>query len=99
MVQTKQLSSAVLGKMLQKYLYCSYAYYILDESVIHDTEYDNIAKILLNNYNKFEHPHKYLVTIDDLEAGTLFRLSDDKYPNMVKGAAKLAIKEYNKRRK
>lgn len=51
-----------------------------------DTEYDDIAKELLKNWDIFEHRHKYLITKGDLEAGTLYTLTEDKYPEIVKGA-------------
>ena len=75
-----------LGLMLQRYLVASYGYYILGVSVMDDCEYDQLARTLLERWDDFEHMHKHLVTRGDLEAGTLYRLSEDKYPGMVKGA-------------
>lgn len=65
----------------------SYAYYIANESLIPDTEYDALAKRLLGEWDTFTHPHKHLVTKGDLEAGTLFRLGANHYPLMVRCAA------------
>lgn len=73
------------GKAIAKYLMASYAYYILNQSVMPDTEYDQLARFLLEHYDEFEHQHKYLVTKEDLQAGTLFTLKDEDYPMMVKG--------------
>ena len=61
---------------------CAYAYYELDKSLISDTEFDMLAKEILDNWDNIEHMHKYLLTKDMLVAGTYL----GEYPNMVKGA-------------
>jgi len=61
------------------YLMCSYAYYMVDESLIPDHQFDALAKWILDNYDSIEHPHKELVTKDDLKAGTYL----GKYPDIV----------------
>ena len=61
-----------LKELFGNYLYHSYIYYRLGESLIEDTQYDLTCKILLDNYNNFEHRYKYLITQDDLAAGTGF---------------------------
>ena len=63
---------------------CSYAYYVEDNPLISDGEFDELGKWLLENYDNVEHMHKDLVTKGDLEAGTFL----GKYPNMVKGAVR-----------
>ena len=65
------------------YLITAYAYYILDESLIEDHQFDSMAKELLENYDKIKHVHKYLITKEDLEAGTLL-LAEEDYPLIVK---------------
>ncbi len=75
----------VCGKLLQKYLMASYAYYILHKSPMPDEEYDQVAKLLLKYWDEFEHQHKYLITKEDLEAGTLYHLRANDYPRMVIG--------------
>lgn len=72
-------------KALQKYLMASYVYYILDQNVMPDMEYDELARYLLEHYDEFEHQHKHLVTKEDLSAGTLFALKEEDYPRMVVG--------------
>jgi len=63
---------------------CSYAYYVEDKPLISDSEFDELGKWLLENYDNVEHMHKDLVTKGDLEAGTFL----GKYPSMVKGAVR-----------
>lgn len=65
-----------------RYLMCAYAYYEMDTPLISDKEFDNLSKWLLSNYDYIEHPHKTLISKDDLNAGTYL----GKYPEMVKGA-------------
>jgi len=69
---------------IAKYLMCAYAYYVEDDALITDAEFDELGKWLLKNYDSVEHMHKHLVTKDDLRAGTYL----GKYPSMVKGAVK-----------
>jgi hypothetical protein len=84
-----------MGNKLHHYLMSSYLYYICNQSYLIDNEYDQLAKDLLMGWDAFEHPHKYLVTKEDLEAGTLYRLNESDYPNIVKSAA---AQFYNLRR-
>ena len=63
---------------------CSYAYYIKDNPLVSDEEFDQLAQFILENYDAIDHPHKSLVTKADLEAGTY--LGD--YPAIVKGAVR-----------
>ena len=63
---------------------CAYAYYVEDDALITDAEFDELGKWLLKNYDSVEHMHKHLVTKDDLNAGTYL----GKYPSMVAGAVR-----------
>jgi len=78
---------------LQKYLMASYAYYIRYASVMPDAEYDMLAKVLRTAWPYFDHQHKHLVTLEDLNAGTLFRLKEEDYPMIVKQAAEMWIRK------
>ncbi len=86
-------AEVTLGLILQRYLIYSYAYYILDKSLVTDAQFDGLAKILLEHYDDFEHRHKHLISKDDLIAGTLYGLPAGMYPGMAVGAAKHLIKE------
>ena len=70
---------------------CAYASYELDQPLIADTEFDMLAKEILDNWDNIEHMHKYLLTKDMLVAGTYL----GEYPNMVKGAVGNYMKELN----
>lgn len=78
-----------LPALLQAYLMTSYLYYVLNVSVILDDLYDSIAKTLLARYDEFDHQHKHLVSKADLEAGTLYHLRGNDYPQMIQMAADL----------
>jgi len=84
------------GQVLQRFLMCSYMYYIKSKAVLPDEEYDQMAKRLLKEWDTFEHPHKYLVTKEDLEAGTLYALKESDYPQIVMGGAYLMLDDYEK---
>lgn len=72
----------------------SLLYYNYHISAISDEEYDQLARELLAGWDTFEHQHKYLVTKEDLQAGTLYLLGVNDYPMLVRQAAELLRKEY-----
>ena len=76
---------------IAKYLMCAFAYYQLDTNLIPDSEFNQLAKDILANYDNIEHMHKYLVTKKDLDAGTYL----GEYPTIVRSATKQYIKINN----
>ena len=72
------------------YLMFSYAYYKENESLITDSEYDQICQDLITNWHDITHWHKSLLNLESLKAGTGY---DIKYPPRVVGAAIALIKE------
>lgn len=85
------------GRALQLWLMSSYLYYERYVNVLTDPEFDKLSRYLLNNWDTFDHPHKYLVTEDDLRAGTGFAIRE--YPLMVQGAASAWYRKYESRLK
>ena len=43
---------------IAKYLMCSYAYYVEDNPLISDEEFDSLAQWLLEHWDAVDHPHK-----------------------------------------
>lgn len=74
---------------IAKYLMSAYAYYVEDDPLISDAEFDELSKFILDNYDDMKHPHKHLVTKHDLKAGTFL----GKFPLIVIGA----VKDYRKK--
>ena len=72
------------------YLMYSYAYYKENESLVDDTEYDQICRELIEKWDTITHWHKPLLSLESLKAGTGY---DIKYPNRVVAAAIALIKE------
>lgn len=65
------------------YLMAAYAYYKDDDPIMADYQFDDLAKYLLDRIDSLpDHPHKHLLSKDDLRAGTY--LGD--YPSIVRGA-------------
>lgn len=69
---------------IAKYLMCSYAYYVEDDPIVPDYEFDELAKFILENYDAIDHPHKKHVSKEDLAAGTFL----GEYPTMIEGAVR-----------
>ena len=82
-----------INKLISEYLIHSYAYYIRNESLISDNEFDDIVKCLLDSYDLIkdcDHPHKHLIKRDLLESYTGFNL---KFPVIVKVCFNQIMKE------
>ena len=56
---------------ISMYLMAAYAYYKDDDPIMDDYQFDALAKYLEQNIDRLPpHPHKHLITKDDLRAGT-----------------------------
>ena len=71
------------------YLMMSYAYYKQDDPIAEDATFDEVAKILLKNYDKIKHHHKELIRKDSLKAGTYLGV----YPTIVKDTVEMVRKK------
>lgn len=74
------------------YLMSAYGYYVKDYPIISDGMFDKLANIILDNYKKIKHPHKKLISEEDLKAGTLL-LKEEDYPDMCKSAYTRLVRE------
>ena len=75
-------------QLVPYYLMASYLYYITHKlSPMSDEEFDSLCRRLIDEYDGIEHPHKSLVSLESLRAGTGFNLSEKDYPLMVIGGA------------
>lgn len=75
------------------FLMASYLYYHTNQSLLSDGYYDELSKELLSRWDQVEHRHKYLITKEDLIAGSLFTLKEEEYPEVCKATALLLAKE------
>lgn len=69
------------------YLIHSYLYYVHDAPVIADHDYDEVCRILLNNFDTITHNHKSYLDKDSLRAGTSYHIKADEYPQIVRSCA------------
>ena len=60
--------------MIKEYVINSYLYYILNESIITDTEYDTLCRQLDANWSTHQSVWKKYISRNDLKAGTGFAL-------------------------
>ena len=72
------------------YLMMSYAYYEEDKPIASDSTFDKVSKLMLENWKKIKHPHKKLINLDNLKAGTYL----GKYPTIVKDTLEMVSKRY-----
>ena len=57
--------------MIPWYIMASHAYYTMDDPILSDGLYDELAQTMLSSWNTLKHIHKHLITKEDLRAGTL----------------------------
>ena len=72
------------------YLMMSYAYYEEDKPIASDSTFDKVSKLMLENWKKIKHPHKKLINLDNLKAGTYL----GKYPTIVKDTVDMVRKKF-----
>lgn len=73
--------------MVPWYLMASYLYYCRDVSLLSDALYDKMCADMIEAWPEIAHPHKHLIDLEALKAGTGFQLREDDYPQIVKCAA------------
>ena len=81
------------GRLFNLYMMTSYLYYECAASVVTDSDYDKLCTLILRNWARIRHPHKALVTREDMEATTGYTLRG-RYPTIVKHAAMRLLAEY-----
>ena len=71
---------------IEAILTCSYLYYHrpTERVICSDPDFDKICIEALSKWDELEHMHKHLITVGDLEAGTMFGLNKRDYPTIVK---------------
>lgn len=75
------------------YLMASFLYYHRGVSILSDSFYDMIGKTMLQTPHHFNHYHAHLITLDDLTAGSLYRLKEEDYPAITKDTAEMLARE------
>lgn len=73
------------------WLMASYLYYHHDVSLVSDALYDEMAKDLSSRWGEIRHPHKGMITQEDLLAGTFYGLPAKSYPMSCRAAAKQLV--------
>lgn len=74
------MTESKLKRLYGQYLEHSIRYYLFDQPVIPDNEFDDICKTLLQFWNQFDHKYKYLTDQSALSAGTGYHISYDNAP-------------------
>lgn len=77
--------------LVKFYLMSCYLYYEKDVNVLLDNEFDEMCKILLNNFDKIKHMHKHLLDKESLKASTGYTI---KYPLIIQHLANKWYDEY-----
>lgn len=71
-----------INMLVPWYLMAAYAYYVEDDPILEDRDFDLLAKKILKDWDEIEHIHKDYLSKDMLKAGTY--MGD--YPSRIEGA-------------
>ena len=88
-----ELFSKNINMMVPYYLMASYAYYVEDNPILSDAFFDNMSKVMLEDWMNIHHFHKDYLSIDTLTAGTF--IGD--YPSRVQGGLESLRDKYGQR--
>lgn len=83
----KEVLTGGINRCVSWYLVHSYLYYRCHTSIIPDPVFDAICARLYGSFDKITHPHKCLLSKENLAAGSAFDLEEDDYPTIVKNTA------------
>lgn len=66
------------SKLFEKWLYAAFQYYHFDNSIMPDLEWDSLGRSLIERWDFWDHPFKYLVRKDEMFSA--FYIPKNKYP-------------------
>lgn len=73
------------------YLMASYAYYVEDDPILSDAQFDRLVRKTIENWDSIEHIHKEKLNMDMLKAGTFV----GEYPSRIEYALQSLRSTYN----
>lgn len=73
-------------------LVASYAYYVRDESLLSDEQFDRACQWLHSNYDVVKHRFKHLVPKECLVTGSLHHMKEHEYPEGLRRVAEQLIR-------
>lgn len=79
------------GQRFGWYMIHSYLYYVLNETIINDDDFNKLCQQLILDWDTLEHPHKHLTTLEDLKCSSGNTI---KFPLMVQSAAFKVLRDY-----
>jgi len=85
MAAMRQISALPAELLIPHYLIHSYLYYRLDVNLLEDSEYDQLARRIFNEWDNLTHRHKFLIHKDALLSGGSYIT----FPSVVAGTAKM----------
>lgn len=71
------------------WMMASYAYYMLDTTIINDTTFDQLCAMIETRWDEIDHQHKKLIKRDCIKSGYYI----GQYPLMVIGATEKFLKD------
>jgi NAD-dependent DNA ligase len=77
-------------QLIPYYLMSCYLYYVKNENVLNDKEFDELCQRLYEKWDLISHPHKKLIIKENLKAQTGYSI---KFPTIVKVCAMEWLKE------
>lgn len=80
-------------------LMSSYVYYHLNDNIISDSLFDYLCSVVLDDWDDIVHRHKYLLSKEDMKAGSCYALKLEAYPYGLIRCINQLLAKLNSRRK
>ena len=86
---TAQMPTTIVPWLLMS----GYAYHHLDRPILSDSAWDTLCREATALWPTLMHPHKHLITVEDLKCSSLFALPRSSYPAIAVSAAERILRE------
>ncbi|MTJ94013.1 MAG: hypothetical protein F8N36_14320 [Desulfovibrio sp.] len=89
----RQIIDQAPGAAVAWYLMAAYLYYHEDVVIISDGMFEHLSAFLAAHWTAINHPHKALLSLEDLTTGSAYAIAREAYPAVVVSAAHRILRE------
>lgn len=82
--------------LVQWVLMCSFLYYVKEDSIISDSEFDSLIEMMKDKWEILNHRHLHLIAKETVKTNSLFNLKSEDYPQIIQHSALRLLKAKKK---
>lgn len=98
-IRIEELLQGSINRCVSWYLMASYMYYVCDQNIMPDGDYDELGKRIIAEWDNITHRHKKFLTLEVDESNNgqrnLSGFNIEEYPLIVQSAAHQVYREMN----